>query len=779
MQGSRLLPGIAAAVTTLAAAPALAQVGPQASPPATSSSNAQSSTGSVAPSNSKAVEQIVVTANKRRELARRVANSVTAISGAELARRQEVNLQSLASQIPGFSLETDDKTAVRVVLRGLNTGSSGTTVASVLDDVPTNGTGAQNNASINTPNFDTYDLQRIEVLRGPQGTLYGATAEGGIVKYVTNVPDLNTYSGSLEGGIQGTTVGGIGGTLKGFANLPLGNGHAAVRISAWNEWTPGYIDNPELNKSNSNSAQQYGFRASVLVQPVPELNIRLTAERQSLFSNNADYVEAVGAASTPLKPPANQLSLFDGLVNNTAVSGTSQSETAVYYANVNYDFGWANLTSITSYSFDNFALNADEGNAALAAGVNVGQLLASQVYGEPIVADLKQNSNTGKFNQEVRLTSDTGLDIFGRSLDYLGGGYFTHETTSLLQNVVGHPAASPSSSLVPPLGGDGISGSLSEWALFGQVDYHILDRVDVALGGRLSGNDQHSVTSFATGVLTGTAMHSGVISSNDHDQLYSVAPRWRPTDDTTLYGRIATGYRPGGPNQPVPGVTGLPASYQSDRVVNYEVGWRQDFLGKRVSVDLTGFYVNWKRVQILSIINTPAGPFSIEGNAGSAVSKGVEWSFQWVPLSGLTLSAVGSYTDARIAADAPGLGATNGEYLPYVPDVTNSVNVEYSWKTFADYDAYVSGTWSFTGDRYTGFTPSQTVTVSHALLPSYSTGAIRAGLESRRYSFEAFINNISDERGITYYASNGGSNETGQVSLIMPRTIGALVRVKF
>ena len=114
------------------------------------------------------MQQIVVTANKRRELQRDVADSITAISGKTLERRQEVNLQDIAAQVPGLSLEVDDKTQVRIVLRGLNTGSGGAEVASILDDVPTNPAGAQNNAAVNSPNFDTYDLERIEVLQGPR-----------------------------------------------------------------------------------------------------------------------------------------------------------------------------------------------------------------------------------------------------------------------------------------------------------------------------------------------------------------------------------------------------------------------------------------------------------------------------------------------------------------------------------------------------------------------------------------------------------------------------------
>lgn len=719
----------------------------------------------------------MVTANKRRERQRDVANSVTAISGAELDRKQEVRLQDLVSQVPGLSLEANDKTSVRVVLRGLNAGSAGTTAGSVLDDVPTNPSGAQDNASVNTPNFDTYDLQRIEVLRGPQGTLYGATAEGGLVKYVTNPPDPTRYSGALEGGIDGTTAGGIGGSTKGFVNVPFWDGKAAVRISAWNEFTPGYLDNPTTGQTNTNTAQQYGWRASVLVQPLPDLTVRLTAERQTLISDNSDLVQVAGAALTPTTPPANQLDILNGLQNATALPNTSQNESAVYYANVDYDLHFATLTSITSFAYNNFKNISDATDTNIAPGLSYGNYLGSSVYGAPILVDERQNSDTDKFNQELRLSSDPGLTVLGREFSWIGGAFYTHESSALLQFLDGRDASQSATVLSPALGGLKLFGQLSEWAVFGQVDYHLLPSFDIALGGRFEGTAQHSQTSQFCCVLYGAGSIAPILTSNDHDALYSVAPRWHLSDNTMIYGRLATGYRPGGPNLSVAGITNIP-SYGPDKTVNYEIGLRQDLFDKKVSIDITGYYIDWLNVQVPSVINTSAGPFTLNGNAGGAVSKGVEWTLNWVPLHGLTLSAVGDYTDTRLTQDAPGLGGMEGDFLPYVPNISASVTAEYRWNVFRDYNAYVSGTWSYTGTRYTDFATGG-VTASHVQLPSYNTGALRAGLENRRYSLEAFITNLGDERGITYYDSNGGAGETGQASFIQPRTIGMTARVKF
>lgn len=679
--------------------------------------------------------------------------------------------------MPGLSIQALDKTNVHVVLRGINVGSAGATVGSILDEVPLNAIGSQNNALINTPNFDTYDLQRIEVLRGPQGTLYGATAEGGLIKYVTNPPALGTYDAAIETGMTDTVGGGIGGSTKGYVNAPLGD-RVAVRVTGWNTWIPGYIDNPQLGKSNANSGQQYGWRASVLASPTPDLTIRLTASRQSLFSNNADIIQVPGAAVTPDSPPANQLSVPGRLINNTGLTNRGQVETAAYYANINYDFGWSNLTSITGFSSDKFLNDLDITNSELAPGVSYSDFVNAKVYGVQALLGVATHSNTDKFNQEVRLASEPDSALLGHRLDWLVGGYYTHETAQLLENV---NAVSPTNYgvLSPPAGGIALSSALSEWAFFTNVDYYVTPRIDVALGGRLEGDAQNSQGIDIGSVFFGPGAVNPEIHQNDHDQLFAVAPRYRVSDDTLLYARIASGYRPGGPNLPVPGVSGIPTTFGPDRTVNYEIGWRQDLFNKRVTVDLTGFYITWKDIQILSLINTSAGPIGVNGNAGSAVSKGVEWNISWVPVTNLRLNTVGSFQDARLAVDAPGIGGATGDYLPYVPNVTASVNVDYGWKVLDRYRAYVGATYSYVGDRFSDFTPAPgRVTASHQLLPGYSTGSLRAGIEDNHKGLEFFANNISNTSGLTYYSSNGGAGQTGQASIIAPATIGLLLRVK-
>jgi len=191
------------------------------------------------------------------------------------------------------------------------------------------------------------------------------------------------------------------------------------------------------------------------------------------------------------------------------------------------------------------------------------------------------------------------------------------------------------------------------------------------------------------------------------------------------------------------------------------------------------FYIDWKDVQILGIVNTPAGPVGINGNSGSAKSKGVEWNFTWRPISGLTLALLGSYTDAYLTADAPGLGAMSGDKLPFVPNVQNTLNADYKWPAFGDWSAFVGGTETYTGSRYTAFSPTVSVIEPHVKLPVYNTFQLHLGLDNGHYNAELYGNNLGNSKGITDYSNEGGANQTGLVSFIQPRTIGIQVGYKF
>jgi outer membrane receptor protein involved in Fe transport len=723
------------------------------------------------------LEEIVVTATKREEKLHDVAMGITALSGDDLARRQELGYTDFAAEVPGLSIESVDPGRNRVILRGENVGSAGATIATTVDDIPFFMSGSQSNGAFFSANVDTYDLQRVEVLRGPQGTLYGASAEGGLIKYVTNPPDLTKFEGAVAVGGESVDGGQAAEFTKGLVNIPFWDNKAALRVSAVEEGIPGWINNPQVGQDNVNHGDKFSLRGSLLVKPTSDLTIRVTAFNQALNVRGDDNVQIVGAALTPPAPPANQFALSNGLNNATAGPHITNDNLSYYALNLQYDFKVATLMSATSFGEIRKRFTSDPTDGNVAPGVTLGDALAG-VYGEPIVAFENQFETLHKLNQEVRLTSNPGSTLFGNPLDWLGGGFFTHETTGFNQVYDARSAADPATILAPALGGDTLPADYQEAAVFADFTYHFSKAFDLEFGGRDTHTKQHSQSGLLCCVLVGPSTTYPTIYTSENDATWSVAPRWHVNDDLLVYARIATGFSPGGPNQPSSLLLN-PPPYRSDSTRNYELGVRTDLFDKRFTVDVDIFDIRWKNIQIVDELQTSSGPVGLLDNSGTAESKGVEWNFLWRPLQGLSIGLLGAYTDAKLTSDAIALGGMVGDALPYVPVLSDTVNMDYTWHAFGSFAGFLGGSWTYTGTRYTDFSSSSTVIESHAKLPIYNTLKVQAGVDNGHYSVELFGSNLTNARGITEYANSGGANQTGLAALIQPRTIGIELGAKF
>jgi len=326
-----------------------------------------------------------------------------------------------------------------------------------------------------------------------------------------------------------------------------------------------------------------------------------------------------------------------------------------------------------------------------------------------------------------------------------------------------------------------------EWAGFAQLTYHFSPQWDLALGGRWSENKQ-SANQAITGVvptLNGTPQQLTSGDSSGSDFTYSVAPRWHVSSDTMVYARIATGYRPGGPNDlPFDAPASVPRTYQADKTTNYELGTRTDLLDRTLSIDVAAFLVDWKDIQLSEFVAAPGTPgFTINANGGTARSKGLEWTLGLTPVTGLTFTLTGAYVDAYLTSAATATGGNEGDRLPYVPKWSTSLDGAYTWRAFGNYNAFAGATWSYLGSRFNDFSATYGATGFTANprpeLPSYNTVNLRAGLENGRWTFELYGKNVGDTRGITYYTNSATPNYGGAVAYTQPRTIGALVTARF
>lgn len=743
------------------------------------------------------LQEVIVTAQKREEKLHDVPMGVTAITAQELQQQQLVSLEDLQSKVPGLSLTQVEPGVTRLTLRGQNVGGVGSTVTTYIDDTPFGSSNALANGFGFTGDFDTWDLQRVEVLRGPQGTLYGAGSEGGLLKYVSNAPDPTKFAAAVQAGGEDVAHGEGGGSGKGMINLPIGE-RAAFRLSAYYEALPGYIDDPSLAEKDINHGYQDGVRAALLVNVTDNLSIRLSAFGQDLHTDGSPYTDVVGAGDFPLTPPANQLEPQNGNFNQQRfINEPSDFNYRVYSGAINWNIGWGTLTSITSYGTTEENDLSDVSSTALAPGVpaagTFGALATSLLPLIPPPPPAGASNAAGlaeteaiyikKWTQELRLASSAG-----ETLEWQVGAFYTHESSTLGQTLPTFYIPSQVYTPLPSLENADLDALYREWAGFAQFTYHFNPQFDLALGGRWSENKQSSNES-TSGLLLMSPPNPPMITSGDStdtDVTYSVAPRWHVSSDTMVYGRIATGYRPGGPNDLPPNAPpSVQREYQADKTTNYEVGVRSDLLDKRLSVDVAAFLVDWKKIQLFESIQVPGQPpFGINANGGTARSKGVEWTFGYTPVTGLTFTLVGAYVDAYLTAPAPDAGGNDGDQLPYAPKWSTSLDGAYTWRAFKDFDAFAGATWSYIGSRFNDFSATPGATGAYEPEPrpelsSYNTVNLRAGLENGRWAFELYCKNVGDTRGITYYVNSGAPNFGGVIGYVQPRTLGGTVTARF
>ncbi|HWE44874.1 MAG TPA: TonB-dependent receptor [Caulobacteraceae bacterium] len=725
------------------------------------------------------VQEVIVTAEKKAEPLKNVPMSVTALGGNTLDKLQATDFSGYAAMVPGLSLESSNPGQTRITLRGQNAGGVGSTVAVYIDESPFGSSTALLNGSILAGDFDTWDVQRIEVLRGPQGTLYGANSEGGLLKVVTAPPVLGVYQGMVEA--TGETVsnnghGGNGGNVKLMGNIPLGD-TAALRLDAYDGYTPGWIDNVTTGQRGVNWDRKNGLRASLLWNPTPQLSIRLTALDQQDFDNEANGIDVNPVTYKPL---------YGGDTIARDLPEPFKAKYENYSADINYDFGPVKLTSITSYGILNKNGWTDDTDAPLlppTPGVGTppaptyGQVI-SGIFGCNCGLPFSNVEDLKKWTEEDRLSGTIG------NLDWLVGGYYTHEKGDLNQHLwaANLPGGDRNTS-VGELELITLESTYQEYAGFANFTYHFNDKFDVDFGGRYSSNKQTVVESIGGNpIITGGSTSFGTNSSGD-DFTYSIAPRWHIDANTMVYARIASGYRPGGPNALPPlAPVSVPRVYGSDSTVNYEAGIRSTLLDGTLSADVALFYVNWKNIQILEVVDN----YGVNANAGSAESRGVEWTFNWRPTAGLNLMWTGAYTDAHLTSDTPAADpdfAASGSPLPYAPKWGTAFDAEYDWDWFGDYRGFIGAQAAYTGSRYADFGSvgsSATVQFSgteQAKLPAYGTLSARFGVQNDRYRLELWAQNLTNTRAFTSYGDV--TTAWAQIGVIQPRTLGVTLSAKW
>jgi outer membrane receptor protein involved in Fe transport len=592
------------------------------------------------------------------------------------------------------------------------------------------------------------------VLRGPQGTLYGADSMGGLLKFVTVDPSTDAFSARVEAGLSGVYNGSDAGyQLRAAANIPITD-DLALRVSGYGRQDPGYVNNVLTHENGVNETRVEGGRFAAMWTPLSNFTAKFSAILQTL---NADGLSDV-TVLPGLKPW--QQNYVPGQFHE---AGSVQA----YSLTLNYDWNDIQLTSLTGYNV-NYAREPFDFTSLLGGVTKNGVPGLIVGFGTPGTPSFVHN-NINKITQELRATST--FNLFGMPVDWLLGGFYTHEHTHSTDSIF---AADPSGNILAQQWFDTHLVRLDEKAVFGNLTLHFTDKLDLQLGARESFlHILETETGFGPFdfILYGAPSPHTVPPGDTNADVftYLVTPRYFIDDEQMVYVRLASGYRPGGSNA----AGGAPPSFKPDQTRNYELGFKGNYFDGGLTANVSLYYIDWKDIQIQLI--TPHG-FTYESNGGGAKSEGVELELDAHPAPGLTLTASGSYDDAVLTQDLPANSTAiglKGERLTDTPKYAAFVGAEQHFPLGDALDGYVGADLSFVGNRIGPFN----ATPNRQVFPSYTKLDLRAGIETGSWLVNVYANNAGNSRGVL----QGGIGQFIPYAFTyqQPRTIGIYVTKTF
>jgi iron complex outermembrane receptor protein len=694
------------------------------------------------------VDEIVVTAQKREESVRDVPQSLVVASGEELTSRGIQSLEDLASQFPGVTTYSFGGAGQNQInIRGITIGlDSAATVATYIDDIPFGSGSAYSGLSQIGLELGTFDVKRVELLRGPQGTLYGATAMGGLLKYVLNEADPREFSATLqaEGYAHSSSA---SYALRGAVNVPIVADKLAIRITGLHAQDGGLVDNVATGKKNVDSWDKQVGRISLAFTPTDRLTIRATALAQKFDRDGSSEVYYGLASGEPVN---------GDFSHNQPIESYFRQNAQLYSLSGDYDLGFASLQATLGHQrlVNNLQQDASEAYPPLLGGFF------------PIDASaVRSRLYLKKSTAEVRLASNGK-----QKLEYIAGLYYTDENIEKFQQLSGYlgGAVLPIDLLTVR-----IPATYEEMAAYANATYHFTDRFDATLGLRVSRNDQN-FEQIGSGLLIASNPGS---TAEDTVVTYLGTIRYHFSDDNMVYARAASGYRPGGPNlvlsDPVTGLSRGATAFEPDTLWNYEVGLKLR-PARWLTADISAFHIDWSNIQLLDVVNG----IGVFANGGTATSQGVEFAFTGRPTRELTMSLTGAWIDAKLSEDAPAAGGADGERLPNSPRWSLSAATDYRIFESEMLSGSIGASWKYLGKRTSSFDANPNF--PQYVLPDFQTIELRAGLEAERWTLDFYVRNLFDERGqlsaTTGFAFAGGP---ARVTVTQPRTFGAILTARF
>ena len=766
------------------------------------------------------VEEITVTAMLREQNVNDVPFSIAAPSESDLRERGVDDLEGVARNVGSFTVQNLGPGQSQVAMRGVSSGQIVRDQPGVKEQVGAYLDESNISLSLFTPDLDLFDVGRVEVLRGPQGTLFGAGSLSGTVRYISNQPELGKRSWFGEVGGNTLTGGSQGADAKLGFNLPMGD-KAALRLAAYYTHTAGYVDavQPDLGvKEDVNTGDRTGVRLAVKLAPSDKLSItpRLVYQKAEADGwNRADAYNILGNPYTTSRPAVS----LGEREQFTQIGEPFSDEFTLADLNVRYDFGGAVLSSITSYTKRDVLVVRDAG--ALTSSITGGSIgLPESVY--TLDAPLDDATTAKVWTQELRLSG--GKD----RLSWVLGGFYSDTRRDYGQDlfVDGFTRLSgiPTRGLAAPtdvLYYSQLGYDLSQFAAFGEATFQLDERFSLT-GGLRYYDFNEDRTQIFDGIFGNDNNGTSLVSQPGSTDASGVAPRlilsFKASDKVTLNAQAARGFRLGGINDPlnVPLCTpqdlvtfGGRETWKDETAWNYEVGAKTRLAGGHGFFNVSLFDMEVSDLQ--ATVTAGSCSSRVVFNVPQAHSRGVEFDLTAAAHKNFEISVSGSFTDSKLdstltSTSASGAvsvvsGIEEGNRLPTVPEVQLALTATYHWNVWGSSLAYVTATFQHVGSRYTqvgdqaegfgtvnllSFGPN---TIGRPLtattfsfdpeLPSYQLVNLRLGLVRGHWDVALYGNNLTDERALLALDQERGTRARVGYLINQPRSFGLNARFTF
>jgi iron complex outermembrane receptor protein len=721
------------------------------------------------------IEVITVTAQKREESLQDVALSVQVLDNTFLDQQQITDFEEYAQLLPSVSFNAVGPGSAQIYIRGVSDGGDGNasgsqpSVGLYLDDQPVTAIGRNLDVHI-------YDVSRIEVLGGPQGTLYGANSQAGTLRIITNAPDRSGFEAGYDLSTESVSEGGVGYSAEGFVNLPLGD-RAALRLVGWHDQSAGYIDNVPATQTFSrsgitvdnaayaeedfNEETTSGARAALQIDlddnwTLTARALHQTQETEGVWDHDPEDVGDLEVARFFNDRSEDTFTQVGATIEGN-IGGVDLTYSGSYLdREVEYDndySAYAEYSSFIDYYTCYYAYDSAAGAYDFYAceDPRIQYQDRSQYTRDSHefrIATPQQNRLrliAGVFYQRAEHDFDFDWNIPtikpGMAVDG-GTAYFT--TNQVRED--------------------------TEAALFGELSYDLTDTVTATLGGRVF-DTESSIQGFVGTVFT--ANPEVDVEQSESGSLYKFNLTWQPSADRLFYATVSEGFRPGGVNRA--STSNIPGTYDSDLITNYEFGWKTTLADGILRFNGSAFLMDWEDVQFTRF-DPSESPLGLTQNAGQAQVLGLEADVSWLATDALTLTGAVTLLQAELSEDfsqninAATPDAPDGTELPYIPSVKGYLNARYEF-AWRDFDAFWNVRGSYVGKSYNDlFIASRSEQDAYALLN------LSAGLSRSNWTVTAYVRNATDERAELY---RNATDFDSRITTNQPRTFGLSLSQRF